>query len=100
MGDALKAAIIANQDFPAPDVSIQPIARAVESESDNAPVEVIFRHAACDVGVMMLNADALHSLLRQRPARGKIIGMQVIGEQLGFDFQDALEPATVEVKNL
>ena len=92
MGKALETTIIANQNFPAPYVSIQPIARAVESESNNATVELILRHAACDVGVVMLNSYALHSLLRQRPARGKIIGVQVIGEQPGFDFQDALEP--------
>src|SRR5581483_3186540 len=87
----LKIPIVGEKYFPAPNPAICAVACAIQSEADHPPLQVILRHAARDVSMVMLNADFIHSLTAERPASREVIGMQVIGDATGRDFKDALE---------
>ena len=56
MGNAFEVFVAGNKRFRAPNVSIGAVSSAVQGEPDHAAFEVIFRHATCDVSVMVLHA--------------------------------------------
>ena len=40
---------------------------------------------------MMLHANNLHTFLSQRPLGGEIVGMEIVGDDFGVDFENALK---------
>jgi hypothetical protein len=52
---------------------------------------VILGHAGSNVGVVMLHANNLHTFLSQSPLGGEIVGMEIVSDDLGVDFENALK---------
>ena len=75
---ALEAAVIGQQHFPSPDAAVGAVAGAVKRDADDAAFQMVLRHAACDVRVMMLHADLRQLGLRQRPARREVARVQIV----------------------
>ena len=53
----MKLGEVRYQEFATPDFSVRPKASAVEGDADYLAAEMVFRHAACDVGMMVLNSE-------------------------------------------
>src|SRR5271157_1436851 len=87
----LKAAAVSKQHFPSPDTAICTIARTVKREADDTAFEVVLRHAACDVRVMVLHPDLRQLAVGQCPAGRKVIRMQIVSNGQGGDLQNALQ---------
>ena len=67
MSGAFKACVIRNQRFAAPDIAVGAVARAIQRESDDPSLDSIFRHARCDVRMVVLHTYESHALLSQAP---------------------------------
>ncbi len=91
MGGAFEIAVFRKEHFPAPDGAIGAVAGAIEGDADHFSIKMIFGHAGSDMRVVMLYANQLHGFARQRPFGGKVIGMEIVGNHLGLNFQDALQ---------
>ena len=57
MTGAFERLIIRDEKFAAPNRAIRAVARAVESDTDDRPVEPVLGHAGGHVGVMVLDLD-------------------------------------------
>src|SRR5450755_778998 len=91
MSGAFEAFIAGDQPLSAPNLSVGTVASSIQGKSDYSAFEVVLRHTTCNVGVVMLDADELRSGLFERPARGEVIGVEVVGDDLRTDLEDPLE---------
>ncbi len=75
-------AIVAHQYFPAPDLAVAAVARAVEAHADDRFIQAMFRHARGHVRVMMLHRTQDQPFIVRRPVlgvlRGGVIGMKIM----------------------
>src|SRR5215469_10105591 len=90
VGGALEASAVGNQNFPAPNLAIRAVSRTVERKTDDFLLEMVLRHAAGNVRVMMLNPDEGRFLFA-RPAGGEVVGMKIVGDDLRAYFEDFLK---------
>ena len=88
MSGPFKASVIGNKRFAAPDIAVRPVACAVEHESDDPPLDSIFRQAGRDVRMVVLDTHDSHALLSERPFRRQIIGVKIVRDDFRFDFED------------
>ena len=72
MSSALESRVITDEKFPAPDGAVGSVTCPVKRDADHGFVQAMLGHAACHVGVMMLNGDALHAFFGFPPARGSV----------------------------
>ncbi len=96
MERALVFRIVTNQEFSTPNCAVRAVASAVKSCPDDRLIggEPVFRHASRDVGVMVLDPDGLQAFFLPALARitgSQVIGMQVVGQQLGLDAEELLD---------
>jgi hypothetical protein len=82
---------IGYEDFATPGCAVGSVAGAVEGDADDLAGEVVFGHAASDVGVVVLDADEVRVWLAACPLGGDIAGVEVVGDGGGMDFEDLLE---------
>src|SRR5215469_17838869 len=90
VGGALEASAVGNQNFPAPNLAIGAVSGAVERKTDDFALEMVLRHAAGNMRVMMLNTDEGRVLLA-RPPGGEVVGMKIVGDDLRAYFEDSLK---------
>ncbi len=57
MRKSLESLQVADENFPAPDAPVSPIAGAIEGEADDRPLQPVLCNAPRDMGMMMLNGD-------------------------------------------
>src|SRR6202035_305458 len=88
---ALEVFVAGNKHFPAPNTSVGVVASAIQGETDHTTFEVVLRHTTCNVCVVVLDANQLRSTLLQRPLSGEVIGVEIVGDDLRFDFEDPLK---------
>ena len=88
MSGPFKAYAIGNKRFAAPDIAVRPVACTIEHESDDPPLDSIFRKAGCDVRMVMLNTHDSDALLPESPFRGQIIGVKIVRDDFRFDLED------------
>ena len=91
MSGAVETFVARYKHLPSPDVAVGAVAGAIERKTDYTACEVVLRHTTCNVGVVVLDANEGDSFLLERPFCGEIIGVKVVGDDLGMDFEDALE---------
>src|SRR5690349_8703841 len=91
MRSSFKIHEVCDENFSAPNVAVSAVTGAVEREADHIAVEMVFSHAGGDVRMMMLDSDRLQPCLSPRPLGRKIIGMQIVGDDRGFNFQNVLQ---------
>ena len=82
---------VGDQNFAAPDLPIRPIPGAVERNADHRPREMVLRHAAGDMRVVVLHRNGPDVPLLQSPLGREIAGMQIVGDRRRLPLQDALE---------
>ena len=90
MSNALKAFIASHEHLSAPDLAVSAVTRSVQGKADNSSFEVVFCHAAGDVGVMVLHSNQRQVSL-QCPFSREIVRMEIPGDHLGLDLQNPLE---------
>src|SRR5437879_1081588 len=61
MGYTPKLPVVANQELPAPDRSIDAVTGAIEGDADHRFDKPILSHATCHVGMVMLHGLQLNS---------------------------------------
>src|SRR6185437_14838074 len=84
----LETFITSNQDFAAPYVSVGAVTSPVESKAYDLSFEMVFRHAAGNVRVMVLHADQRHDVsFLQGPLCREVIRMEVVSNSFGRDLQ-------------
>src|SRR5579871_2954175 len=89
MRTALEARIVAYHELSTPDLSVSSVACTVESYADYFALEVVLGHAACNMGMMVLDADLLESFELQRQFRAEVAGVQIVRD---YSRRDAEEP--------
>src|SRR5271167_173267 len=92
MSGAFETFIVCDEHFPTPDFPVGAIAGAIEDKADHATGEVVLRHATRNVGVVVLHADdadTFHRILFDGPFCGEILGMQIVGDDLRPNFENA-----------
>ncbi len=80
MRSPLEAAEVGDQKFTSPDFAVSTVAGAIERDPDDFAGEMVLRHAACDVCMMMLHADLR---LQRKPLRelgAHVLGMQIVSD--------------------
>ena len=82
---------VADEDLAAPDRPVRPIARAVVDRAHGRPLEAVLGEAGRQMGMVVLHARQLHAVELERERRGGVVGVQVVGEQLGAQREEALE---------
>jgi ELWxxDGT repeat protein len=91
VGEALVAIERCPEQLTAPEGAVGPAARAVEHQRQRGTLLAVLGQAGGGVGVVVLHRDRLDPLL-ERPAGREVIGVEVVGDQLG------LEPEHLEVE--
>ena len=94
VGEAVEAIEGTDEHFPSPDAAIGTVARSVEREANDWTCKGMLCHAGGDMGVMMLNRnEAEHALggVSLCPAGREIAGMQVVRDNLRFDYEGVRE---------
>ena len=66
MAAALEIEEIADEEFAAPDFAVGAVAGAIERHADYLAFDAVIRHAAGDVGVVVLDADGREAGFLQR----------------------------------
>ena len=64
--ETLETAIVGEQELAAPGRAVGAPSGAVEGDADDGPLQVVLRHGAGHVGMMMLDADVHHIVPRER----------------------------------
>ena len=60
MSEPVDIRVISDEYLPAPDLTICPIPGAVHNKADDGFLDLMFRHHARQVGVVMLNSNRGH----------------------------------------
>ena len=55
MTHAGEGSLVGNEKFTAPDMPVRSVTRPVHGQADDIPGKAVFRHAAHDMGMMVLN---------------------------------------------
>ena len=76
-----------DQDLTAPNLPISAVACAVQSNTYHRPRKAMFCHGAHYVGMVMLDPNLNHGRLLQGILCAQVIRMEIIGNNLGLDFQ-------------
>ncbi len=82
--DPLEGAEIAAENLPAPERPVRSVARAVEDEREGRALQAVLGQTGGSMRVVVLNADQLGVLL-QRPLRGQVLRVEVVGDHLRLD---------------
>ena len=88
---ALEAVEVADQQLAAPDRAVGAVAGAVVDRPDRRAALAVLGQARGEVGVVVLDADVLDALARQRVGRRQVVGVQVVGDDLRRDREQPLE---------
>ena len=96
MKPALKLDKVGDQDLATPDRAIIAVACAVKGHADYRPraVQPVLCHAGRNMGMVVLHANRLQALALctlNRIARGKVVGMQVVGNRLRLHTEQPLK---------
>ena len=81
---ALERGEVAAQQLAAPERPVGPVAGAVEDERERRALLAVLGEAGGRVRVVVLDADELAVLL-ERPLRREVLGVEVVGDDLGLD---------------
>jgi len=100
VSSAFERQVIGDEDFTSPDGAVGTVTGAVEGNADDLAIEMIFGHAGGDVRVVMLYGDVLEVYTLECPLGGKIIGVEIVGDDGGLDFENALEMGNGFVKEI
>ena len=79
MCEPLKTPRVNKKKLTAPHMPITAEPGPVERNADNLFFQTVFTHNACDVGMMVLNRNVANSAQLLGILRGKISGVQVVG---------------------
>ncbi len=91
------------EDFPTPDGAVRPVAGAVQGDSQNGSRKTAFGNDRSDVSVVVLDGQAVGqtpvAFGRARgcilsgfgPLGAEVIGMEIVGDAFGLDFENPLE---------
>ena len=90
-GRALERHEVAHEDLAAPDGAVGAIARAVVDRPDGRALESVLGKARGQVCVVVLDAGQLRTFEIEREGRRRVVGMEVAGDQLGAQREEALE---------
>ncbi len=93
MGEALELLEVAAQKLATPERPVRSVSRPVEHERERRPLLAVLGEAGRGVSVMVLDPDLLRVLL-ERPLGREVLGVEVVGDDLGLDrehAQDELE---------
>ncbi len=82
---------VAGQDLAAPDRAVGPVSGAVEDGADRRLGYAVLRKAGGQVGVVVLDGDALDALPLERIAGRQVVGMEVVGDEGRLDGEQPLE---------
>jgi hypothetical protein len=88
---ALEAAQVADQDLAAPHRPVGAEPTAVEDRADRRPLLAVVGQAGREVGVVVLDRDALDALARERVCGRGVVGLQVVRHHLGGDREQPLQ---------
>src|ERR1700690_2671520 len=80
MSSAFECQVIGDEDFTSPDGPVGTVTGAVEGKADHLAIEMIFGHAGGDVRVVVLYGDVLEVYTLESPLGGKIIGVEIVGD--------------------
>ena len=81
---------IDEEEFSAPYGSVRAVSGAVQRQPERGGVMPVFRQYAVHMGEVVLQAQDGQAGI-QRIARGKVVGVQIADDCLGFDFQQPAE---------
>ena len=82
---------VADQDLAAPDRPVRPVARAVEDRADRRALDAVLGEARGEVRVVVLDADQLQAVALERVGGRRVVGVEVVGDDLGRDREQPLE---------
>src|SRR5689334_24392961 len=82
---ALETSEIGDEKFATPNLSISAVARSVEGDTNYFLAQVILRHAACNVSMMVLHPNLLRHIHTLRESRTHVSRMQIKSHGLRLD---------------
>ena len=94
MPQPLESPVVSYQKLATPDISVRAVTGTIKGNTDNPLLDAILHHTTHNMGMVMLNRDQFHILVRL-PQRFSVFGRQVfrmhiIGHYLGFDAKQLL----------
>ena len=100
MGGPFKLFGLGHQHFTAPDGAVRTITGAVKGQTNDRAFQFVFRHAADNVGMMMLDLDFLNTVLLCGKPGTQVVRMHITGNNFRTDFKYALQMVNRQLKKV
>ena len=100
---AFEFAEVAGEDLASPDGAVGPVARAVEDRPHRLLGDAVLRQARRQMRVVVLDRDGFDALARERVTGRQVVGMEVVGDDLGLDREQSpemVDPAAIGLERL
>jgi hypothetical protein len=97
---AFESSCIPHQDFAAPNGPIQTKPGTIEDDTNRTIVPAILSDHSGEMSMMMLDSKSMQTFLADRPFCRLVLRMEIVGKNLGLDFQNRASMLDAILKEL